>query len=82
MGSTPPLCVPMLFIGSYSIVGRQGMAREHVTMLLVAELSERENRGVFGAFCFVDGLVGFGVFCVLGWVFSFFSFFFLNKATV
>lgn len=75
MGSTPPLCVPMLFIGSYSIVGRQGMAREHVTMLLVAELSERQNRGVFGAFCFVDGLVGFGVF-------HFSLFFFLNQATV
>lgn len=41
----------------YSIVSRQGMGREHVTMLLVAELPERENRGVFWGFLFCGRLL-------------------------
>lgn len=52
------MCIPVVFIGSYSIVSRQGMGREHVTMLLVAELPEKESRGVFWGFLFCGWLLG------------------------
>lgn len=72
----PQVCVPMVFIGSYSIVGRQGMGRECVAMLLVAELPERENRGVFWGFLFC-GWFGWGLdFLYFGLGFLIFLLFF------
>lgn len=73
VGYTPQACIPVVFIGSYSAVGRQGRGREHAVMLLAVMLSARENGCVFAGFLWVGYLVGwFGVFLLMVCFFLFF----------